>query len=156
MTTTDYYPYWIEQTAQGTFRAHFPDLPALQTQASSITSLMEQLHEAVVIHLEELLKQGGLPPAAHTPRLGEEILWLSPIIVAKLLLIATLRSQNLSLADFTRLMNCRPQEAQRYVKLSQYTRIETLFEALQAVGVHLKLAIEPASSNVSTTAPQAS
>lgn len=143
MTTTDYYPYWLEQTAQGTFRAHFPDLPHLQAEASSINTLMGQLHEAVVTHLEELLKQGGLPPEAHPPRYGEETLWLSPIIVAKLLLIATLRTQNLTLADFTRLMNCRPQEAQRYVKLSQYTRIETLFEALQAVGVRLKLSVVP-------------
>ncbi len=135
----DHYNYWLEQTAQGEFCAHFPDLPALTVRAPSIERLLPGLHDALTGYLEEFMKNGNPAPEPAPRRLGEETLRLKPTTVAKLRLAAIVREQNISAAELARRLDCLPQEAARILKLTHPTKIDTMAAALAALGVELRV-----------------
>lgn len=139
--TIDRYSYWLEQTAQGDFCAHFPDLPGLEVKAPTLARLLPLLHDELVTFLEEYLKDAEVleAPASHPARLGEETLYLRPTIVTKLALIEAVKKQHLSVAELARRLDCLPQEAARILRLSHPTKIDTMMGALQAVGLQLQV-----------------
>ena len=139
--TVDHYRYWLEQTAQGGFRAHFPDLADFQVEAHTLARLFPMLHDGVVGYLEEYLKspENLAAPEPLPARFGEEVLSLRPTIAAKLALIERVKKGHLTGAELSRRLDCLPQEAARILKLSHPTKIDTMMSALNVVGVTLRV-----------------
>ena len=52
--TVDHYRYWLEQTAQGGFRAHFPDLADFQVEAHTLARLFPMLTMALWATLKSI------------------------------------------------------------------------------------------------------
>ena len=90
MITTTRFPYWIERTADGSYRARFPSIPEILPTAPSIAKLVEGLQDEVLPALEARLKEDRLPEPRE-PRAGEEVFSLSPNFASKLHLIVALK-----------------------------------------------------------------
>ncbi|OCA55102.1 Antitoxin HicB [Photorhabdus namnaonensis] len=58
---------------------------------------------------------------------------------AKVLLLNTMLQTKTSNAELTRLLGTRPQEIQRIMSLGHSTKIDTIANALNALGKHLEL-----------------
>ncbi len=139
--TVDHYRYWLEQTDQGGFRAHFPDLADFQVEAPTLARLFPMLHDGVVGYLEEYFKSSDnmTAPEPLPARLGEEELSLRPTIVAKIALLERVKKEHLTGAELSRRLDCLPQEATRILKLSHPTKIDTMMSALNSVGITLRV-----------------
>ena len=68
MITTTRFPYWIERTADGSYRARFPSIPEILPTAPSIAKLVEGLQDEVLPALEARLKEDRLPEARKSSR----------------------------------------------------------------------------------------
>ena len=125
MITTTRFPYWIERTADGSYRARFPSIPEILPTAPSIAKLVEGLQDEVLPALEARLKEDRLPEPRE-PRAGEEVFSLSPNFASKLHLIVALKKEKLSGSELARRLGCLPQETHRLLKLSHPTKIDTI------------------------------
>ena len=132
MITTTRFPYWIERTADGSYRARFPSIPEILPTAPSIAKLVEGLQDEVLPALEARLKEDRLPEPRE-PRAGEEVFSLSPNFASKLHLIVALKKEKLSGSELARRLGCLPQETHRLLKLSHPTKIDTISAALSAL-----------------------
>ena len=112
MITTTRFPYWIERTADGSYRARFPSIPEILPTAPSIAKLVEGLQDEVLPALEARLKEDRLPEPRE-PRAGEEVFSLSPNFASKLHLIVALKKEKLSGSELARRLGCLPQETHR-------------------------------------------
>lgn len=122
MITTTRFPYWIERTADGSYRARFPSIPEILPTAPSIAKLVEGLQDEVLPALEARLKEDRLPEPRE-PRAGEEVFSLSPNFASKLHLIVALKKEKLSGSELARRLGCLPQETHRLLKLSHPTKM---------------------------------
>ena len=134
MITTTRFPYWIERTADGSYRARFPNIPEILPTAPSIAKLV------VLPALEARLKEDRLPEPRE-PRAGEEVFSLSPNFASKLHLIVALKKEKLSGSELARRLGCLPQETHRLLKLSHPTKIDTISAALSALGGELTCSV---------------
>ena len=123
MITTTRFPYWIERTADGSYRARFPSIPEILPTAPSIAKLVEGLQDEVLPALEARLKEDRLPE----PR--------------ELHLIVALKKEKLSGSELARRLGCLPQETHRLLKLSHPTKIDTISAALSALGGELTCSV---------------
>ena len=121
MITTTRFPYWIERTADGSYRARFPSIPEILPTAPR-------------------LKEDRLPEPRE-PRAGEEVFSLSPNFASKLHLIVALKKEKLSGSELARRLGCLPQETHRLLKLSHPTKIDTISAALSALGGELTCSV---------------
>ena len=140
MITTTRFPYWIERTADGSYRARFPSIPEILPTAPSIAKLVEGLQDEVLPALEARLKEDRLPEPRE-PRAGEEVFSLSPNFASKLHLIVALKKEKLSGSELARRLGCLPQETHRLLKLSHPTKIDSISAALSALGGELTCSV---------------
>ncbi len=134
----DHYPYWLEQNAQGEFCAHFRDFPDFVAKAPTLARLLGTLNDEFLNYCDTLVKNGAPMPLPSEVCPGEEKLWLKPTTVAKLLLAAYVRKENISVAELSRRLDVLPQEASRMLKLTHPTKIDTLNAALMSCGMVLR------------------
>ena len=66
---------------------------------------------------------------------------LPPSVGAKVLLLNEMLAQGTRPADLARLMNIRPQEVNRLTTLRHATKIDTVADALKALGKRLELSL---------------
>jgi antitoxin HicB len=80
-------------------------------------------------------------PAPSKPKRGEQLIELSPSISAKVLLLNEMLAQQVRPADLARKMQVLPQEVNRILNLEHKTKIDTIAQALGAMGRRLELSI---------------
>ena len=141
MAVADRLPYWIERLPSGNFMCRFPDLPEFTPEAPTIVKLLEDLPDAVIPALEARIKEGQPLPEARPLHAGEEYVTLKPTSSAKLQLITLFQRRNCTPAELARRMGCLPQEANRILKLSHPTKIDTIAAAAAALGAELSCRI---------------
>ncbi len=135
--------YWIERLPNDQVRFRFPQLPEVDFEAPSIAVGRAAMEEKVLAALEVRAKEGTLPKE-EPRRAGESALCLTPTHAAKILLITTMKDKKLYPSELARRLDIKPQEAQRIVKLTHPTKINTLAEAFHVMGLKLVLSAEPA------------
>ena len=75
------------------------------------------------------------------PNRGQALIDLSPSVGAKVLLLNEMLAQGTRPADLARLMNIRPQQVNRLTTLRHPIKIDTVANALKALGKRLDLSL---------------
>lgn len=130
------YPVKFEHDETG-WAVFFPDIPEAMTGGETREEALELAQDALVTAFDFYFDDRREIPAPSAD--GEEFVEVPASVAAKVLLLNRLVATNTSNADLARLLNTRPQEAQRIVSLSHSTKIDTIQRALSALGQRLDI-----------------
>ncbi|EDY2030034.1 hypothetical protein GTB64_004476 [Salmonella enterica] len=139
--------YAVNYTKDGeTYHATFPDFPDIQVTASSVAELESSAYDALAGHLMSFMESGlVVPHPLALPAPG--YISLIPSATPKILLHNLLVAQNKSRAWLSRQMGVTRQMMTRMFNLREVTKVETLQQALDALGYDMYITIQPKPRN---------
>jgi antitoxin HicB len=113
-------------------RAHFPSHPSAELK----TGLVE---DVLVSAMDFFFEDERRVPPPSKARKGEVMIELPPSVCAKVLLLNTMLASGVSRAELARRMGTSQREVQRIIKIRHTTKIDTLGQALHALGKRLEV-----------------
>ena len=134
------YPARIVRDGDG-FMVSFPDIPEALTGAASREEAIAMAADALTTAMDFYFEDRRPAPAPSAPKRGQVMIDLPPSVGAKVLLLNEMLAQGTRPADLARLMNIRPQEVNRLTTLRHPTKIDTVADALRALGKRLELSL---------------
>lgn len=132
------YPATIAPDGPG-FMASFRDIPEALTGATTREATLHMAADALVTALDFYFDDGRAIPAPSRARPGEVLVALPASVQAKVLLLNEMVSQGVSRAELARRLGTHKQEITRLVNLHHATKIDTLADALRALGRELDM-----------------
>lgn len=132
------YPARVTRDGDG-FVVSFPDVPEALTGAATREEALEMAADALTTAMDFYFEDRRPVPAPSAPKRGQVLVELPPSIGAKVLLLNEMLAQGTRPADLARRMNVRPQEINRLTDLRHPTKIDTIAQALRALGKRLEL-----------------
>jgi len=134
------YPARLTRDGDG-FMVSFPDIPEALTGARSREEALAMAADALTTAMDFYFEDRRPVPAPSAPRRGQVVIDLPPSVGAKVLLLNEMLAQGKRPVDLARLMNVRPQEVNRLTTLRHPTKIDTVADALKALGKRLELSL---------------
>lgn len=134
------YPARVVRDGDG-FMVSFPDIPEALTGASSREEALQMAADALVTAMDFYFEDRRAVPAPSALKRGQVLVDLPPSVGAKVLLLNEMLHQGTRPADLARLMNVRPQEVTRLTTLRHPTKIDTVADALKALGRRLDISL---------------
>ena len=134
------YPARLTRDGDG-FMVSFPDIPEALTGAHSRDEALAMAADALTTAMDFYFEDRRPVPAPSAPRRGQVVVDLPPSVGAKVLLLNEMLAQGKRPVDLARLMNVRPQEVNRLTTLRHPTKIDTVADALKALGKRLELSL---------------
>jgi antitoxin HicB len=134
------YPARIVRDGDG-FMVSFPDIPEALTQGDTLEEARAMAADALVTAMDFYFEDRRFVPPPSAPKRGQVMIDLPVSVAAKVLLLNEMLAQGTRPADLARLMNVRPQEVTRLTDLHHPTKIDTIAEALQALGKRLEISV---------------
>jgi antitoxin HicB len=119
----------------------FPDIPEALTSAATREAALDMAVDALTTAMDFYFEDRRTVPPPSAQKRGQVLIDLPPSVGAKVLLLNEMLAQGTRPADLARLMNVRPQEINRLTTLRHPTKIDTVAEALKAMGRRLELRI---------------
>lgn len=129
--------YHVERLPSERFLFRLPQLEEVSFEAPSIEVGRAVLEERIVGALEIRIKARKPLPRPERARAGEGLIELSPTARAKLLLIVTAAGRRVYPAELARRLGITSQEAQRIMRLSHATKLDTIGVAFNAMNLDL-------------------
>lgn len=133
-----YYPVNIEKDG-ATYMASFPDIPEALTCGDTPEEALAEAHDALLTAFEFYFEDERTVPLP-SPVSGQFVT-VPASVWAKVLLLNEMVAQNVSQVELAKRMNTRKQEVQRIINLGHATKIDTLNQALTALGKQLRLTV---------------
>ena len=133
------YPATIESNGEGGFIASFRDVPEAITEAWDLEELKNNARDALITAIDFYIEDGRVFPPASDLQTGDLAVDLPASVVAKVMLLNTMVKSNARPADLARKMNIKPQEVTRITDIRHATKIDTIQNALRALGKELVL-----------------
>jgi len=134
------YPARLTRDGDG-FMVSFPDIPEALTSARSREEALAMAADALTTAMDFYFEDRRPVPAPSAPKRGQVLVDLPPSVGAKVLLLNEMLAQGKRPVDLARLMNVRPQEVNRLTTLRHPTKIDTVADALKALGKRLELSL---------------
>lgn len=134
------YPARITRDGDG-FMVSFPDIPEALTGAPSRDEAITMAADALTTAMDFYFEDRRPVPSPSAPKRGQVMIDLPPSVGAKVLLLNEMLAQGTRPSDLARLMNIRPQEVNRLTTLRHPTKIDTVADALKALGKRLELSL---------------
>ncbi|HEY4067165.1 MAG TPA: type II toxin-antitoxin system HicB family antitoxin [Burkholderiaceae bacterium] len=134
------YPARVARDGAG-FMVSFPDIPEALTSAATREAALDMAVDALTTAMDFYFEDRRTVPPPSAQKRGQVLIDLPPSVGAKVLLLNEMLAQGTRPADLARLMNVRPQEINRLTTLRHPTKIDTVAEALKAMGRRLELRI---------------
>lgn len=129
-----FYPARFEAAPEGGFVVTFRDIPEAITQGDTEAEAMYMAKDALITSMEFYFEDQRNVPAPSAPLEGERLVALPASVWAKVLLLNAFLDRRMSKADLSRAMDVRPQEVTRILDLQHPTKIDTISDALAALG----------------------
>lgn len=123
------------------YMVSFPDVPEALTSGSTKEQALEMAADALTTAMDFYFEDRRPVPAPSAPKRGQVLIDLPLSVGAKVLLLNEMIAQGTRPAELARLMNVRPQEVNRLTTLRHATKIDTVADALRALGRRLDLSI---------------
>lgn len=123
------------------FLVTFPDIPEAITGALSRELALEMAADALTTAMDFYFEDRRSVPAPSAPKRGQVLVDLPPSVGAKILLLNEMIAQGTRPGDLAKRMNVRPQEVNRLTDLTHPTKIDTIAQALKALGKRLELSL---------------
>ena len=134
------YPARITRDGDGVM-VSFPDIPEALTGAPSHDEAITMAADALTTAMDFYFEDRRPVPSPSAPKRGQVMIDLPPSVGAKVLLLNEMLAQGTRPSDLARLMNIRPQEVNRLTTLRHPTKIDTVADALKALGKRLELSL---------------
>lgn len=134
------YPARVVRDGNG-FRVSFPDIPEALTGAATRQQALDAAADALTTAMDFYFEDRRPVPAPSAPKRGQVPIELPLSVGAKVLLLNEMISQGTRPAELARRMNVRPQEISRLTDLRHPTKIDTIAQALKALGKRLELSL---------------
>ena len=135
------YPAYFETAPEGGYVVTFRDVPEAITQGDSEEEAADMAADALVTAMDFYFADRRHVPLPSAAKKGERLIPLPPSITAKVLLLNEMLSAGISNAELARRMGTRPQEMTRVLNLRHNTRIDTISQALAAMGRDLEVSL---------------
>jgi antitoxin HicB len=134
------YPVLIEPDGDG-FMASFRDIPEALTGASSIEETRAMAADALLTSMEFYFEDKRAVPKPSKAMKGEELIALPASVSAKVLLLNEMINQKVGPSELARRVGATPQLMNRVLDLKHATKIDTIAEALIALGRNMDIVL---------------
>lgn len=132
------YPVNYEKDGDG-YLVTFPDIPEALTGGDTLDEARSMALDALVSAFEFYFEDGRQVPKPGAV-VGDYV-EVPPSIESKILLLNTLVESGISYAELARRMGTQPQAIQRLINLHHTTKIDTIYQALAAIGKQLRMEV---------------
>lgn len=132
------YPARVTRDGDG-YLVTFPDIPEAVTGAKDRAEAIELAADALTTAMDFYFEDRRQVPMPSPLKRGQIVVDLPASVSAKVLLLNEMIVQGKRPAELARLMNARPQEVSRLIDLHHPTKIDTIAQALLAMGKRLDL-----------------
>lgn len=122
---------------EGGFVVSFRDIPEANSQGDDEADALAMAKDALVTAMDFYFEDRRQVPAPSPAKKGEHLVALPVSVSAKILLLNAMVERNMRPADLARLMGIKPQEVTRILDLSHNTKIDTVADAMAALGCEL-------------------
>ncbi|MCC2972201.1 type II toxin-antitoxin system HicB family antitoxin [Massilia sp. IC2-476] len=131
------YPATFTPADEGGFVIKFRDIPEALTQGDDEAEALLMARDALTTSIDFYFEdQRKVPPPSKVQE-GVRLVSLPLIVSAKILLLNAMLDRKVRPADLARLMGIKPQEVNRIIDLSHNTKIDTIADAMAALGCEL-------------------
>ncbi len=137
------YPARVRADDSG-FVVTFRDIPEAITQGSTKEEAIENAVDALAEAMEFYFEDRREVPEASEAKRGEVLIDLPSSVAAKVLLLNEMIRQEVTPSELARRLETSPQAVNRIVDLGHATKIDTIAQALHAVGRRLVLEVQAA------------
>jgi len=127
----------------GDFVLRFRDIPEAISGAATVEEARDLALDCLVTAMDFYFEGRRQVPPPSRPRRGEFLVALPPSVAAKVLLLNRMLQARVTPAELARRLHTTPQSVNRLVDLRHATKIDTLAEALKALGAELELSLAP-------------
>ncbi|MFP3428717.1 type II toxin-antitoxin system HicB family antitoxin [Paraburkholderia sp. SIMBA_061] len=134
------YPAVFEPDSGG-FVVTFRDIPEAITQGDTLDEARSMAADALLTAMDFYFEDKRPVPVPSKAKKGEELIALPVSVSAKVLLLNEMLAQKVTPSELARRLNTRPQDVNRIVNLGHATKIDTIAEALEALGKHLDISV---------------
>ncbi|MBB5444680.1 MULTISPECIES: type II toxin-antitoxin system HicB family antitoxin [unclassified Paraburkholderia] len=134
------YPAVFEPDSGG-FVVTFRDIPEAITQGDSLEEARSMAADALFTAMDFYFEDKRPVPKPSKAKKGEELIALPASVSAKILLLNEMIAQKVTPAELARRLDTSPQVINRIVDIGHATKIDTIAEALEALGKHLEIAV---------------
>jgi antitoxin HicB len=133
------YPANCTPGDDGRYVVTFRDIPEAITQGDNEYEALEMAKDALVTAMDFYFEDRRPVPSPSEAQQGERLISLPLSIAAKVLLLNQMIKDQVRPADLARLMGIKPQEVNRLVDLNHTTKIDTVAQAMEAMGHSLSV-----------------
>ena len=134
------YPVKIEHTGTSFF-VSFPDIPEALTEGQTLDEALEMAKDALETALEFYFEDERAVPMPSAPAEGQQVIELSASLWAKVLLLNAMVTEHVRPVDLARKLEVKPQDVTRLLRLRHPSKIDSIANALRAVGKTLELVV---------------
>jgi antitoxin HicB len=132
-----YYPAHFDPAPEGGFVVTFRDIPEAITQGDTEAEAMLMAEDVLFSAMEIYFEQKRQVPLPSKAKRGERLIALTPSAWTKALLLNEMLAQKVNPSDLARRLHTSPQNMNKIVDLGHTTKIDTLNDALRALGKRL-------------------
>ncbi|RJG06234.1 type II toxin-antitoxin system HicB family antitoxin [Noviherbaspirillum cavernae] len=130
------YPVVLTPDGDG-FMAAFPDIPEALTSGATEEEALEMAKDALATAMEFYFEDGRPVPLPSKIKRGQQAVDLPASMSAKVLLLNEMLSQKVKPTELARMLDTSPQDVNRLLNLDHATKIDTIEQALRALGKEL-------------------
>jgi antitoxin HicB len=133
------YPAKFIAAAEGGFVVTFRDIPEAITQGDTEEEAFDMARDVLLSAMDFYFDDKRTVPPPSKPRRGERLIPLPLSAAAKVLLLNEMLVQHVGPSELARRLGVSPQAVNRLVNLAHPTKIDTVEDAMGALGKHLEL-----------------
>ena len=127
----------------GDFVLRFRDIPEAISGGATMQEARDLALDCLVTAMDFYFDDRRQVPPPSKARRGEFEVALPPSVAAKVLLLNRMLQERVTPAELARRLDTTPQSVNRLVDLRHATKIDTLAEALRALGAELEVSLAP-------------
>ncbi|MDH2017881.1 type II toxin-antitoxin system HicB family antitoxin [Acinetobacter ursingii] len=125
----------------GCYVVSFRDIPEALTQGYSLEEATEMAEDALQTAMDFYFEDNRPVPMPSEAEEGEHLVTLPLSVWSKVLLLNTMLEQHVTQTELAKRLHKPKQEVQRIVDLNHSTKIDTVIDALKALGKQPQLSI---------------
>ena len=134
------YPATLTRDGSG-YLVQFPDIPEALTQGKTREKAIEMAADALRTAMDFYFEDERSVPMPSRVKRGQIGVELPTSLAAKVLLLNTMLEQRVSAAELARRLHTSPQSVTRLVDLNHITKIDTVADAMKAMGRRMELVV---------------
>jgi antitoxin HicB len=135
------YPAKFAPSPEGGYVITFRDIPEALSQADDLDEARAMAVDALTVAIDFYLDDKRPVPAPSKAKRGEELISLPVVVSAKVALVNQMLVDRVRPADLARAMGVAPQQVTRLLDRRHKTDIQTVADALRALGHRLELSV---------------